>query len=348
MKWKIVFGIPLAIAAGLWIANTSLFSDFPTNKPMRIVAHRGQHQTYDRTGLTNETCTAERIRPPTHGYLENTVDGMRAAFDAGADVVELDIHLTPDKQFAVMHDWTLDCRTDGKGVTEETPMATLKTLDIGYGYTADGGKTFPFRGQFFGQMPTLPEVFEKLPEGRFIINFKSNRAEEGKALAAFLLENPDFRNRTFGVYGGGRPTEKAVELVKDLPGFTKRSVKSCILPYLAWGWSGHVPEGCRNTIVPVPVNYAFLAWGWPERFYQRMAAAGSDVLLLGPSEDGDVGSVGLDEPTNWDLVPAGFPGLVWTNVIERTLPEVERRGFCDLPSRPAICDRQPVSAALVR
>ena len=144
MKWKIVFGIPLAIAAGLWIANTSLFSDFPTDKPMRIIAHRGQHQTYDRTGLTNETCTAERIRPPTHGYLENTVDGMRAAFDAGADVVELDIHLTPDNQFAVMHDWTLDCRTDGKGVTEETPMATLKTPDSGYGYTADGGRTFPF------------------------------------------------------------------------------------------------------------------------------------------------------------------------------------------------------------
>ncbi len=26
-------------------------------------------------------------------------------------------------------------------------MSELKTLDIGYGYTADGGKSFPFRGQ---------------------------------------------------------------------------------------------------------------------------------------------------------------------------------------------------------
>ena len=37
---------------------------------------------------------------------------MRAAFAAGADIVELDIHPTTDGQFAVFHDWTLDCRTE--------------------------------------------------------------------------------------------------------------------------------------------------------------------------------------------------------------------------------------------
>jgi len=348
MKWKIILGIPLVIATGLWVANTSLFSTFPADKPLRIVAHRGQHQLFDRTDLTSETCTAARMLPPSHGTLENTVDGMRAAFDAGADVVELDIHLTPDKQFAVFHDWTLDCRTDGKGVTEETPMTTLKTLDIGYGYTADGGKTFPFRGQFVGKMPTLPEVLETFPEDRFLINFKSRRTEEGEALAALLSQNPDFRARTLGVFGGTQPTEKAMELIDDLPGYSNSTIKSCLIPYLTWGWSGHVPEGCRNIIVPVPANYAYLAWGWPERFYDRMAVAGSEVLLLGPYESGNSGSTGIDGPATWDLVPDRFPGLVWTNVIERSRPEVERRGFCDLPERPRICDRQPTAAQLVR
>lgn len=348
MKWKIVFGIPFVIAAGLWVANTSVFFGFPADKPLRIVAHRGQHQTYDRTGLTNETCTAGRIAPPKHDYLENTISGMKAAFEAGADVVELDIHLTPDKKFAVFHDWTLDCRTDGKGVTEETPMAMLKTLDIGYGYTADGGKTFPFRGKFVGHMPTLPEVFETLPEGRFLINFKSRRTEEGEALATLLSQNPDFRARTFGVFGGTEPTEKAIELTKNLPGYSSQTIKSCLIPYLTWGWSGHVPEGCRNIIVPVPANYAFFAWGWPERFYARMAAAGSEVLLLGPYESGDSGSSGIDDTATWNLVPHNFPGLVWTNVIERTRPQVERRGFCNLPAKPTICDRQPVMAELVK
>lgn len=348
MRWKLVFGIACVLAAGLWVANTSLLSSFPKDKPLRIVAHRGQHQTFDRTDLTSETCTAERIRPPTHGTLENTMDGMRAAFDAGADIVELDIHLTPDKQFAVFHDWTLDCRTDGKGVTEETPMAVLKSLDIGHGYTADGGRTFPFRGRFVGQMPSLPDVFETFPDGLFLINFKSRRTEEGEALANLLSHNPDFRTRTFGVYGGAPPTDKAMELTKNLPGYSNRTIKSCLIPYLALGWSGHVPEGCRNIIVPVPANYAYLAWGWPERFYARMAAAGSDVLLLGPYESGDSGSAGIDDAATWDLVPENFPGLVWTNVIERSRPEVERRGFCDLPTKPAICDRRPAAKEVVR
>ena len=89
---------------------------------------------------------------------------MRAGFAAGADIVELDVHPTTDGEFAVFHDWTLDCRTDGQGVTREHSMAYLKKLDIGHGYTADGGKTFPFRGKGIGLMPTLAEVLEAFPQ----------------------------------------------------------------------------------------------------------------------------------------------------------------------------------------
>lgn len=337
MKWKIAAAFPLLIAAALWIGNTTVFSRFPNDKPLRIIAHRGQHQLFDTTNVKSDTCTASLMLPPTHAFLENTVAGMKAAFDAGADVVELDVHLTPDKQFAVFHDWTLDCRTEGKGVTEQTPMAVLKTLDIGYGYTADGGKTFPFRGEGKALMPTLPEVFDALPDGRFLINFKSRRAEEGEALAALLNSQSAARAAAFGVYGGSEPTEKAVGLVAGLPGYSNRTAKSCLLTYLALGWSGHVPEACRNTLVPVPINYAFLLWGWPERFYDRIRAAGSDVVLIGPFEAGDAGSSGIDNRDTWDMVPSGFPGLVWTNVIEKTRPEVERRGFCALPARPHVC-----------
>ena len=57
---------------------------------------------------------------------------MRASFEAGADILEFDIHPTTDGRFAVFHDWTLECRTDGRGVTREHSMAALKRLDIGY------------------------------------------------------------------------------------------------------------------------------------------------------------------------------------------------------------------------
>ncbi|HEV7694256.1 MAG TPA: glycerophosphodiester phosphodiesterase family protein, partial [Hyphomonadaceae bacterium] len=155
------------------IYNLSWFERPHGDGKIKLIAHRGVHQTFSKDGVGNDTCTADRIYPPTHDLIENTLPSMEAAFAAGADVVELDVHLTPDKQFAVLHDWTVDCRTEGKGVTEQLDMAYLKTLDLGYGYTVDGGKTYPLRGKGVGMMPTLPEVLARFPDKRFLINFKS-------------------------------------------------------------------------------------------------------------------------------------------------------------------------------
>ena len=50
-------------------------------------------------------------------------------------------------QLAVFHDHGLQCRTEANGSPTELILAQLQTLDVGYGYTADGGATFPFRGR---------------------------------------------------------------------------------------------------------------------------------------------------------------------------------------------------------
>ncbi len=65
--------------------------------------HRGIHQVFFSEGLDNDTCTAERIETPRqaiskHDCLDARGDGERR------HVVELDVHLTPDRQFAVFHD----------------------------------------------------------------------------------------------------------------------------------------------------------------------------------------------------------------------------------------------------
>ncbi len=156
------------VAAGAlvvaWAANMSLLASPPNEEP-RLLAHRGMAQTFDLAGVENDTCAAERINEPEHRYLENTIASMRAAFDSGADIVELDLQPTKDERFAVFHDWTVDCRTNGKGVTRDHTFDELSKLDVGYGYTADNGKTFPFRGKRIGLMPELDEVLEKRPDG---------------------------------------------------------------------------------------------------------------------------------------------------------------------------------------
>ncbi|RYD91923.1 MAG: glycerophosphodiester phosphodiesterase, partial [Sphingomonadales bacterium] len=200
-------GVLAVFLVGVILYNASWFEAPHGDGKIKLLGHRGVHQTFSREGVGNDTCTADRINPPTHDFIENTLPSMEAAFSAGADVVELDVHLTPDKVFAVMHDWTVDCRTDGKGTTEQLSIAYLQSLDLGYGYTADGGKTFPLRGRGVGLLPTLEEVLARFPDKSFLINFKSRRAEEGEALAALIKAHPEWRKAIWASYGGAAALE---------------------------------------------------------------------------------------------------------------------------------------------
>jgi glycerophosphoryl diester phosphodiesterase len=324
--WRFVWRFGAVLLAALALAlvfNASFWSSYEA--PTTLLAHRGLAQTYHRDGLTNDTCTATRIYPPEHPYLENTIASMQAAFAAGADIVEFDVHPTTDGAFAVFHDWTVDCRTEGNGVTRKHTLAELKALDIGYGYTADGGKTFPFRGKGVGLMPSLDEVLAAFPDRRFLINVKSNDPHEGEKLAERLLQLPPEHRARLMSYGGDRPM---AELRKRIPGMrttSRKQVMACGTRYLALGWSGHMPEACRNTIMLVPVNAGWLIWGWPNRFSERMHRAGSEVFVTGPYGPGEVGTSGIDSKADVARLPENFTGGIWTNRIDRIAPLVRER-----------------------
>jgi glycerophosphoryl diester phosphodiesterase len=312
----------LAIVFALWAAfafvnNSSLFAPVREGR-ITLLAHRGLAQTFSREGLRGDTCTAERIHPPEHPFLENTPASMAEAFRMGADVVEFDVHPTADGQFAVFHDWTLECRTDGSGVTRKKSLADLKTLDIGHGYTADGGKTFPFRGKGVGLMPSLDEVLDAFPGRRFLINVKSDDPAEGAMLALRLRQLPKNRLAALMVYGGSQPMEVLKERLPALPVMSRQSLVQCALRYFALGWSGYVPRACRDTLVLIPIDYAPWLWGWPDRFLSRMKEVGTEVFVLGPL-DGDFSS-GIDEETAFRRLPQNFTGGIWTNRIDRIAP----------------------------
>lgn len=317
----------LVLGAAIYVYNAS-WRVAPPKGDVKLIAHRGVHQNFDSTGLGNDGCSASRIDPPAHAFLENTLPSIEAAFDAGADIVEFDVHPTTDGRFAVWHDWTIDCRTEGTGETRGHDMAYLQTLDIGHGYTADGGQTFPFRGKGIGMMPEIGEVLAAFPNGKFLVNYKSNEAREGDMLAALVAARPEWRDEIWGVYGGRPPTDRAQALIgpdsagRPLVGFDSRGVMNCLVQYLALGWSGYMPDPCKNTAVMVPLNFGWLVWGWPNLFIERLRHAGSEVILLGPYEPGDPGTNGIDTPEELAQVPDGFAGYIWTNKIELIGPAV--------------------------
>ncbi|HMV68698.1 MAG TPA: glycerophosphodiester phosphodiesterase family protein [Myxococcota bacterium] len=299
--------VALGRARAAWVDAAAPDPDGPY-----LLAHRGVAQSFDHAGLTSETCTATRIDPPRHALIENTLPSIEAAFALGAERVEIDVHPTTDGHFVVFHDWTLDCRTEGHGVTREHALAELRGLDVGYGYTADGGRTFPLRGHGVGMMPTLDEVLARFPDRHLLINVKSDDPDEGRQLAAVLAALPASRRSDLAVYGGDRAMAALHAALPDVAWLSRASLKACGLRYLAVGWAGFVPEACRTGLVFLPVNAVGWMWGGPEGVLRRMTAAGDRVYLLGPWTGGS--SEGIDDPA---LVPAGWRGGISTDAIDR-------------------------------
>lgn len=263
-----------------------------------LIAHRGVHQNYYREGLNNETCTAKRIHTPSHEYLENTLESIQQAFNYNADIVEIDIHPTtegsgPD-QLVVFHDWTLNCRTeatcesgckcskDSLCVTHEQSLEYLQTLDLGFGYTHDLGRTYPFRGLFKEQMPTLQDILDllrKYPSKGILVNVKGNTERTSKAFVRIVSHyEEEVRKRLYYPHKYGSSQELEELGVKDE---ISQKDKKCIFEYLKVGWLGVFPKECHNKKLFIPiretlerligrpgraVKFTTILWGWPEKF----------------------------------------------------------------------------------
>jgi glycerophosphoryl diester phosphodiesterase len=83
---------------------------------------------------------------------EHTIPAYEAAVAAGADALELDVHLSADDQLVVIHDARLERTTDGRGLVREHTAQQLKRLDAGRWF----GRRF--RGQ---RLQLLGEVLER-------------------------------------------------------------------------------------------------------------------------------------------------------------------------------------------
>lgn len=296
------FAVTVSLINASWIA--------PRRKgPLILVAHRGVAQQIEHGGITDETCTAERMLPSDHDFIDNTLRSFSNARHFGADAIALEVHPTRDRQMVAFHDWTVDCRTEGHGAVRDLTLAELKKLDVGYGYTPDGGKTHPLRGKGVGGMPTVEEVLREVPKMRLIFHFKSKDPADADALLAALRRGGAAIDGRLGFYGHPLVVGRVKQLAPGAWAFAAEDTKACLTDYVKLGWTSYVPKTCRNTTVMVPLNYQWAIWGWPKRFLARMEAAGTKVILTGPYSKG--GALGLTRPEQLAKVPSDFRGYLW-------------------------------------
>ena len=111
----------------------------PLPRPL-IVAHRG--------------CSA------THP--ENTLAAFKAAIAAGADMIELDVNLSADRQLVVIHDRTVGRTTNGRGAVGALTLAQMARLDAGSWFDPRFGSE---------RIPTLAQVLDSV-RGRLMVNIE--------------------------------------------------------------------------------------------------------------------------------------------------------------------------------
>lgn len=129
----------LIVVVAIWAGATWPRAGRLQARPL-VIAHQG----------------GEGLRP------SNTLAAFENAVALGVDMLEMDIHASADSVLVVIHDDSVDRTTNGSGRIKDMPLAAIKLLDAGDYWTADGGLTYPYRGQGI-TIPTLEEVLQAFP-----------------------------------------------------------------------------------------------------------------------------------------------------------------------------------------
>lgn len=109
---------------------------------------------------------------------ENSLSGIKQAFDEGADQIEVDVRATSDGELVLMHDETVDRTTDGLGPVSSMSLSTLKKLDAGSWFSP------VYAGE---QVPTLIEALKAAKgRGKLLLDVKS--VNIGSAIKQALAE----------------------------------------------------------------------------------------------------------------------------------------------------------------
>jgi glycerophosphoryl diester phosphodiesterase len=153
----------------------------------------------------------------------NTIEMLRAAVRAGADVVDVDVRLSADGVLVAAHDDELGGVNNGEGSLRTQSFSALRKLDFAWGWRDPSGK-FSLRGKGV-KIPTVEEVLKAFPNRRVSLEFK---VAGGEATLCRLLRRLD---RTKDVYIGSAG-DTAVDAFKPLCPEVTTTVTDAMVPIL--------------------------------------------------------------------------------------------------------------------
>ena len=95
------------------------------------------------------------------GYPENTLPAIEAAIRAGFKIIEIDLHITKDGHFVLIHDKTINRTSNGQGYVHDFTLKQLKQYDFGSWYND------AFAGT---RIPTIEETLDLAKKNDVVLN----------------------------------------------------------------------------------------------------------------------------------------------------------------------------------
>jgi glycerophosphoryl diester phosphodiesterase len=170
-----------------WLVPTLLLASFAVSGP----ADAGVASEWMQRRVLNISHQGGEIEAPS-----NTMFAFKTSVAKGADVLELDVHATSDRELVVIHDATVDRTTGGTGRIDAMTLDEIHALDASYwfvpgcGTCADEAESrYAYRGFATGDrvipkslrrfapadfgIPTLRAVLEAFPNMLINIEIKA-------------------------------------------------------------------------------------------------------------------------------------------------------------------------------
>lgn len=145
---------------------------------------------------------------------ENTMLSLESAVALDVDVLESDVRLTKDNEIVLFHDDDLSRTTGREGSIRSYTLDDILQFDLGYTFTTDNGKSFPFRGKNL-KIVTLQNAFERFPDVIFNLDIKDAFPSAPSELAQ-LISNMDRRKSVIVASFNGVQLERFRELMPDV------------------------------------------------------------------------------------------------------------------------------------
>ncbi|HEX4978909.1 MAG TPA: glycerophosphodiester phosphodiesterase [Acidimicrobiales bacterium] len=252
----------------------------------------------------------------------STLYAMRRAVEAGADALELDVHMTADRVLVVCHDATVDRTTEGTGAICELSSEEVQSLDNAYwwvpGSVVDhdaSPEAFVHRGKAADdaafRIPTLVEVIEAFPRTFLNLDIKQTApavpAYEAE-LAQLLMEH----GRIDDVIVASFNDASTEEFARHAPRIATSYGTVGTADFYRAVRDGQTPSASEHVALQVPHSFGDTVLV-DERFVGAAHAAGVAVHVWTVDDEGEMAA----------LVDLGVDGVMTDRptALERVLAE---------------------------